>query len=161
MPIIGEIPVIFPDRREFWMVRRVRVDCGISHAFRPIRGSPVSWKKPRISAVIHAQAPAFTTEQINQTDLNNIPGQEVLIFTSVWHPGFRLPLHMHPNGHEFTVVIEGEQTFEIEGVGTKVVKAGEVIYTPPNTPHFGRNATDKISRTVVLRIKDKDKPGDD
>ena len=35
----------------------------------------------------------------------------------------------------------GEQTFEIDGVGTKVVKAGEAIYTPPNTPHFGRNAT--------------------
>jgi quercetin dioxygenase-like cupin family protein len=109
-------------------------------------------------SAIQAQAPAYETKQIIQTDLNNIPGQEVLIFTSVWHPGFRLPLHIHPNGHEFTVVIEGEQTFEIDGIGTKVVKAGEVIYTPPNTPHFGRNATDKISRTVVVRIKDKDKP---
>jgi quercetin dioxygenase-like cupin family protein len=38
------------------------------------------------------------------------------------------------------------------------VKAGEVIYTPPNTPHFGRNATDKESRTLVVRIKAKDKP---
>ena len=53
----------------------------------------------------------------------------------------RLPLHTHPNGHEITYVVEGEQTFEIDGVGTKVVKAGEAIYTPPNTPHFGRNAT--------------------
>jgi quercetin dioxygenase-like cupin family protein len=65
---------------------------------------------------------------------------------------------MHPNGHEFTFVIEGEQTFEVDGVGTKVVKAGEVLYTPPNTAHFGRNATDKISKTLVVRIKDKDKP---
>jgi quercetin dioxygenase-like cupin family protein len=65
---------------------------------------------------------------------------------------------MHPNGHEFTFVIEGEQTFEVDGVGTKAVKAGEVLYTPPNTAHFGRNATDKISKTLVVRIKDKDKP---
>jgi len=86
------------------------------------------------------------------------PGQEVIVFESTWQPGFRLPLHMHPNGHEITYVIEGEQTFEIEGIGTKVVKAGEAIYTPPNTPHFGRNATDRISRTIVIRIKDKDKP---
>ena len=107
---------------------------------------------------LRAQGSQYVTKQIAQTDLNNLPGQEALIFTSTWQPGFRLPLHMHPNGHEFTFVIEGEQTFEIEGVGTKVVKAGEVLYTPPNIAHFGRNATDKISKTLVLRIKDKDKP---
>jgi quercetin dioxygenase-like cupin family protein len=110
------------------------------------------------SEVIHAQNPTYATKQIIQTDLNNLPGQEVLLFTSTWQPGFRLPLHMHPEGHEFTFVIEGEQTFEVEGVGTKIVKAGEVIYTPPNTPHFGRNATDKPSKTLVVRIKARDKP---
>ena len=99
-----------------------------------------------------AQRSRFTT------DLNNLPGQEIIVFASTWQPGFRLPLHMHPNGHEITYVVDGEQTFEIEGIGTKVVKAGEAIYTPPNTPHFGRNATDKISTTVVIRVKDKDKP---
>jgi len=107
---------------------------------------------------LRAQGSQYVTKQVAQTDLNNLPGQEALIFTSTWQPGFRLPLHMHPDGHEFTFVIEGEQTFEIDGVGTKVVKAGEVLYTPPNTAHFGRNATDKISKTLVLRIKDKDKP---
>jgi quercetin dioxygenase-like cupin family protein len=107
---------------------------------------------------VHAQASQYETKQVSKTDLNNLPGQEMLIFASTWQPGFRLPLHVHPNGHEWTYVLEGEQTFEIEGVGTKVVKAGEVIYTPPNTPHFGRNATDKISTTIVIRLKDKDKP---
>jgi ribosomal protein L16 Arg81 hydroxylase len=53
---------------------------------------------------------------------------------------------------------EGEQTFEIEGIGTKVVKAGEMVYTPPNTPHYGRNATDELSKTLVVRIKAKDQP---
>ena len=110
------------------------------------------------SEMIHAQAPAYATKQIAKTDLQNLPGQEALIFASEWQPGFRLPWHMHPNGHEFTYVIEGEQTFEIEGVGTRIVKAGEVLYTPPNTPHYGRNATDKVSKTLVVRIKDKDKP---
>jgi quercetin dioxygenase-like cupin family protein len=108
---------------------------------------------------LHAQpAPAYTTKQVIQTALENLPGQEVLIFSSDWHPGFRLPLHKHPDGHEFTFVVEGEQTFEVEGLGTKIVKAGEVIYTPPNVAHFGRNATDKISKTVVFRIKPKDQP---
>ena len=107
---------------------------------------------------VHAQVPQYQTTQVLQADLNNLPGQEVVVFSSTWQPGARLPLHMHPNGHEITYVVEGEQTFEIEGVGTKVVKAGEAIYTPPNTPHFGRNATDKISKTIVIRIKDKDQP---
>ena len=111
-----------------------------------------------LTKFVHAQAPQYQTTQVLQTDLNNLPGQEIIVFASTWQPGFRLPLHMHPNGHEITYVVDGEQTFEIEGVGTRVVKAGEAIYTPPNTPHFGRNATDKISRTVVVRVKDKDKP---
>jgi quercetin dioxygenase-like cupin family protein len=110
------------------------------------------------SNMLHAQAPAYVTKQIIKTDLQNLPNQEVLLFASEWQPGFRLPWHTHPNGHELTYVIEGEQTFEIEGVGTKLVKAGEVLYTPPNTAHYGRNATDKVSKTLVVRIKDKDKP---
>jgi quercetin dioxygenase-like cupin family protein len=110
------------------------------------------------SEVIHAQPTGYSTKQVYRTDLANLPGQEVIIYSSDWPPGFRLPLHKHPEGHEFVFVVEGEQTFEIEGVGTKVVKAGEVIYTPPNVAHYGRNATDKISKTVVMRIKDKSQP---
>src|SRR5215831_6707529 len=104
----------------------------------------------------HAQSQPYETRQVLRADLKNLPGQEVVIFESTWQPGFRLPLHIHPDGHEVTYVIEGEQTFEVEGVGKDiVVKAGEALYTPPNTPHFGRNATDRVSRTVVVRIKDK------
>ena len=111
-----------------------------------------------VSQLIFAQTAAYQTREVIRTDLKNLPGQEAIIFSSEWQPGFRLPLHMHPEGHEFTYVVEGEQTFEIEGVGPRIVKAGEAIYTPPNTPHFGRNATDKVSRTIVVRIKEKSQP---
>jgi quercetin dioxygenase-like cupin family protein len=111
-----------------------------------------------LTEFIHAQIPQYQTKQVLQADLTNLPGQEIMVFASTWQPGFRLPLHMHPDGHEITYVVDGELTFEIEGIGTRVVKAGEAIYTPPNTPHFGRNATDKATRTVVIRVKDKDKP---
>src|ERR1700726_4776018 len=46
----------------------------------------------RSSEIIHAQAPALAIRQVLQTDLNNLPGQEVLLFASTWQPGFRLPL---------------------------------------------------------------------
>ena len=110
------------------------------------------------SEVIRAQMSGLATKQIFKTDLKNLPGQEVIIYASEWPPGFRLPLHKHEGGHELVYVIEGEQTFEIDGLGTKIVKAGEVVYTPPDTAHFGRNATSGISKTLVIRIKDKDKP---
>jgi quercetin dioxygenase-like cupin family protein len=110
------------------------------------------------SEMIHAQIAGYVTKQVFKTDLANLPGQEAIIYASEWPPGFRLPLHKHEEGHEFVYVVEGEQTFDIEGVGTKVVKAGEVVYTPPNINHFGMNATDKISKTIVIRIKAKDKP---
>jgi len=110
------------------------------------------------SEMIHAQMPSLVTKQIFKTDLSNLPGQEAIIYASDWPPGFRLPLHKHEEGHEFVYVVEGEQTFEIEGIGTRLVKAGEVIYTPPDVAHFGRNATDKVSKTLVIRIKAKDKP---
>jgi quercetin dioxygenase-like cupin family protein len=110
------------------------------------------------SQIIQAQPSDYSTKMAYRADLANLPGQEVIIYASDWPPGFRLPWHVHPEGHEFVYVVEGEQTFEIDGVGTKVVKAGEVIHTPPNVAHYGRNATEKLSKTVVIRIKDKSQP---
>jgi hypothetical protein len=36
--------------------------------------------------------------------------------------------------------------------------AAELPNSRPNTNHFGRNATDKVSKTLVIRVKAKDKP---
>jgi quercetin dioxygenase-like cupin family protein len=110
------------------------------------------------SQFIQAQPSPYATKQIFRGDLTNLPGQEVFVSASDWGPGFRLPWHMHPNGHEFAYIVEGEMTFEVDGVGTKVVKAGELIHTPPNVAHFGRNASDKLSKTVVFRVKEKGQP---
>jgi quercetin dioxygenase-like cupin family protein len=110
------------------------------------------------SQYIQAQPSGYSTKQVYRGDLANLPGQEVIIYASDWPSGFRLPWHVHPEGHELVYVVEGEQTFAVDGVGTKVVKAGEVIHTPPNVAHFGRNATDKLSKTVVIRIKEKSQP---
>jgi quercetin dioxygenase-like cupin family protein len=61
-----------------------------------------------LGKLVHAQGSQYATEQVAKINLNNLPGQEMLIFASTWQPGFRLPLHMHPNGHEVTYVVEGE-----------------------------------------------------
>ena len=38
------------------------------------------------------------------------------------------------------------------------MKAGEVLHTPPNVAHFGRNDTNAVSKTLVVRVKDITKP---
>ncbi len=55
---------------------------------------------------IRAQVTGLVTKQIFRTDLVNLPGQEVIIYASEWPSGFRLPLHLHEEGHEFVYVIE-------------------------------------------------------
>src|SRR6188472_4517138 len=70
-----------------------------------------------ITSMPNPNPPRVRSDRVNsifKTDLQNVPGLEVLIFTSDWQPGFRLPLHIHPDGHEFVYVMEGEQTFEVE-----------------------------------------------
>ena len=39
------------------------------------------------SELIHAQAPTLASKLVFQTDLNNMPGQELLLFASTWQPG--------------------------------------------------------------------------
>jgi hypothetical protein len=42
---------------------------------------------------------------------------------------------MHEDGHEFVFVLEGQQTFEIDGVGTKGCESGR------GHPHAAKRAT--------------------
>ncbi len=93
-----------------------------------------------------------------RTDLEGVPGEEVVITTTEWSPGQRLPLHMHPGGHEFAYVTEGEMTFEVEGHGATTVRAGQVHHVLPGVAHFGRNAGTVMAKTVVFRVKDRDQP---
>jgi hypothetical protein len=62
-----------------------------------------------LSDLIHAPTLRLCNEADFQNGLAERPGLEVLIFTSDWQPGFRLPLHIHPDGHEFVYVMEGER----------------------------------------------------
>ena len=56
--------------------------------------------------MIHAQLPGYATKVLMKTDLQNLPGQEAIFYASDWPSGFRLPWHLHQEGHEFVYVIE-------------------------------------------------------
>ncbi len=101
---------------------------------------------------------APTPVQLLRTDLQGFPGDEVVITTTEWAPGQRLPLHVHPGGHEFAYVLEGAITYEVAGQGTTTVNAGELHHVLPDVAHFGRNDGASRARTLVFRVKPRSQP---
>jgi quercetin dioxygenase-like cupin family protein len=75
-------------------------------------------------------------------------------------PGVGAPWHMHPGAQEIIFVLDGDLTVEVEGQGTKVIKAGEITLIPAEVPHLARN--DGAGATVKALVShsraDKGKP---
>lgn len=60
----------------------------------------------------------------------------------------RLPkkgFSIHENSHEFAYVIEGEVVIGTDE-GEKIVKAGELLYNEPGTPHYTLNKSSKSAK---------------
>jgi quercetin dioxygenase-like cupin family protein len=100
-----------------------------------------------------------TIQQLLQSDLQGIPGQETILEVLTIPPGGATPRHVHPDGHEIVYVLEGSTTAEIDGRETRSYGVGEVLHVPPNIPHIGRNASKtEPLKVLIIRIKDKSKP---
>jgi quercetin dioxygenase-like cupin family protein len=100
-----------------------------------------------------------TVQQLLQSDLQGIPGQEAILEVLTIPPGGATPRHIHPDGHEIVYVLEGATTADVDGRETRSYGVGEVVHVPPNVPHVGRN-TSKTEplKVLIIRIKDKSKP---
>jgi quercetin dioxygenase-like cupin family protein len=100
-----------------------------------------------------------TIQQLLQSDLQGIPGQETILEVLTIPPGGATPRHVHPDGHEIVYVLEGSTTAEVDGRETRSYGVGEVVHVPPNVPHIGRNASKtEPLKVLIIRIKDKSKP---
>jgi quercetin dioxygenase-like cupin family protein len=58
---------------------------------------------------------------------------------------------IHKNSHEFACVIEGEVIIGTDE-GEKVVKAGELLYNKPGTPHYTFNKSSKPAKILWFVI---------
>ena len=74
-------------------------------------------------------------------------------------PGAAAPWHMHPGAQEIFFVHDGSLIAEIEGLGTREVKAGELILISAETPHLVRNeSANTPARALVTHSRaDKEK----
>ena len=112
-----------------------------------------------LAGTAEAQAPPRTTEVLVQP-LSELQGREVRITLLDRPPGDASPPHHHPGHYTFGYVIEGTYQLGINGGPTRVLKAGDAFYEPPDAIHsVSRNAsTDKNLKIVVFMVADSRNP---
>jgi len=120
---------------------------------------------PTVSRTASAQTQQGGGPKLTQVLRADLTGQDQKVQESVvssleMGPGGAAPWHMHPGAQELLFVYEGELTLEVEGRGSRIIKAGEVGLIPAEIPHLARNeSTTAAARAVVTHSRaDKAKP---
>jgi uncharacterized cupin superfamily protein len=102
-----------------------------------------------------AQRRTVKTTNLLTTDLAGwCDGKEVTIELNEAGPGTS-GNHYHP-GHSFTWIIEGAETYKLDGQPVKIVKAGDVLHEEPMQVHTVENQSPV--KLLVMRIVEKGKP---
>ncbi|MBW7885098.1 MAG: cupin domain-containing protein [Caldilineaceae bacterium] len=79
--------------------------------------------------------------------------EELRAYMLVMPPGSRIDAHIHENEHELFDVVDGEGTFEVNGL-TFTGKAGKCVFVPAGIKHSLHNTGDR-PWTVRLTCQDR------
>ena len=113
------------------------------------------------SAVAQAPSGAPKLTLILRSDLQGQDQkvQETVVNVLEMGPGVGAPWHMHPGAQELLFVLEGSLTLEVQGQGTKIIRAGEIGLIPAEIPHLARNeSASVIAKALVTHSRaDKEK----
>ncbi|WP_421824565.1 cupin domain-containing protein [Flagellimonas oceanensis] len=66
-----------------------------------------------------------------------------------FEPGARTNWHTHPNG-QIILVIDGEGFYQEKGSPKKILRKGEVVKCPANTPHWHGASTEQTFIQVAI-----------
>ena len=103
-------------------------------------------------------APVFKGEPITTADGEGpAPGYETLLMEATIEAGVVVGRHTHP-GIESAFVLEGGFELPIQGQETRMLKAGDGVQIPPNTPHAGGKAGTAKSVLLITYVVEKGKP---
>src|ERR1044071_7784690 len=75
-------------------------------------------------------------------------GYEILLVEAEIEAGVAVGRHTHP-GIESAFVLEGGFELPIEGQPTRMLKAGDSVQAPPNTPHAGGKPGTAKTRLII------------
>lgn len=84
-------------------------------------------------------------------------GYETVLVEAEIAAGVVVGRHTHP-GVESAYVLEGGFELPIQGMETRMLKAGDAFQVPPNTPHAGGKAGTANTRVLITYVVEKGKP---
>jgi mannose-6-phosphate isomerase-like protein (cupin superfamily) len=108
-----------------------------------------SWSVEKRGVAEH-QGSAISTYLIEKDVMLEETKGSYLGLVSVFQvePGKTLIAHMHPT-HEYWFVLEGTGIMQVADE-SKRIEVGELIYTPPSTPHMMRNDGTELFRAFCF-----------
>ncbi len=109
-----------------------------------------------------AVTPPATQETITpliSKDLAGHPGEQALMYTVDFPPGFSSPIHRH-NAQVYVYVLEGSVVMQVRGQKEVTLGSGQSFYEDPNDIHtVSRNASrTKPAKFLVFLINKKGAP---
>jgi quercetin dioxygenase-like cupin family protein len=107
-------------------------------------------------SVTLAQTPAIKRTPLQKTDLQGTD-REVILGKAEIAPGGETGRHTHP-GIETGYVLSGSTTLEIEGEGTKVLKAGDSYTIPYGKVHNAKVTGSEPGVVLATYVVEKGKP---
>jgi quercetin dioxygenase-like cupin family protein len=116
---------------------------------------------PTVSQIAAAQGgPKLTQILRNDLQGQGEKVQETVVNILEMGPGAAAPWHMHPGAQELLFVYEGDIVLEIQGHGTKTLKAGSIGIIPAEIPHLARNESASVAAKALVTHSraEKDKP---
>ena len=92
-------------------------------------------------------------------DLAGFPGEQGLMYTVDFPPGFSSPVHRH-NAQVLVYVLEGSVVMQVRGQQEVTLRPGETFYENPSDIHIvSRNASStEPAKFLVFLIHKKDSP---
>jgi quercetin dioxygenase-like cupin family protein len=107
-------------------------------------------------SVAIAQAPAIKRTALQKTDLQGTD-REVILGKAEIAPGGETGRHTHP-GIETGYVLSGSTTLEVEGEGTKILKAGDSYTIPYGRVHNAKVEGSEPGLVLATYVVEKGKP---
>jgi quercetin dioxygenase-like cupin family protein len=101
-------------------------------------------------------ASGVTRKLLSQLD-GPMPGYTTLLMEVTVEAGVSVPRHTHP-GIESAFIMEGGFELPIKGQETRMVKAGDAIQIPPETPHAGGKPGSATTKILITYVVEKGKP---
>ena len=103
--------------------------------------------------------PEETITPLIRKDLAGLPGEQTLMYTVDFPPGFSSPVHRH-NAQVSVYVLEGSVVMQVRGQKELTLGPGQSFYEGPNDIHVvSRNASStKPAKFLVFLINKKGAP---